>query len=163
ALRRTFERYWESFAARRKGREPWEAFTPYETRVIGSFVRFGWRGRAREALEFFLQHPPPAGWAAWPPGAFPRPRPPPVLRDLPHPWVGSDCARSVLDMICYDRGRDSALVLAAGLPYEWIAGDGLRVRDLRTPYGPLRLTLVARGGAVGAIIESGLRVPPGGI
>src|SRR5262249_639169 len=85
ALRRTFERYWESFAARRKGREPWEAFTPYETRVIGSFVRFGWRVRAREALEFFLEPRPPAGGRRRAPGAAPPPPPPRGPRRSPPP------------------------------------------------------------------------------
>ena len=163
AVRRTFERYWEFFAARLKGHEPWDAFTPYETRVIGSFVRLGWRVRARNALEFFLKHREPLGWRQWPEIAYRDPRTPKTLGDLPHTWVGSDYARSVLDMIAYDRGRDSALVLAAGLPYEWIVGEGLRVRDLRTPYGMLSLTLVARSGTVDATIDRGLRVPPGGI
>src|SRR5262249_22157433 len=39
ALRRTFERYWGSFLARRDSAQAWDAFTPYETRAIGAFVR----------------------------------------------------------------------------------------------------------------------------
>jgi hypothetical protein len=163
AVRRTFERYWEFFAARRDGRAAWDDFTPYETRVIGSFVRLGSRERAGQALEFFLEHRLPAGWRQWPEIAYRDPRTPRTLGDLPHTWVGSDYVRSVLDMIAFERGRDSTLVLAAGLPFAWIEGGGLQVRDLRTPYGRLRATIAARGDLVGVEIEPGLRVPPGGI
>jgi hypothetical protein len=163
AVRRTFERYWESFTARRDGSTPWVDFTPYETRVIGSFVRLGSRDRASQALEFFLRHRLPAGWRQWPEIAYRDPRTPRTLGDLPHTWVGSDYVRSVLDMIAFERDRDSTLVLAAGLPYAWIEGDGLRVRGLRTPYGPLSLELVARGGAIEVKIDRGLRPPAGGL
>src|SRR5207249_6235549 len=43
ALRRTFEKYWSFFRDRRDGKAPWDAFTPYEIRNIGAFVRLGWR------------------------------------------------------------------------------------------------------------------------
>ena len=46
---RTFERYWEFFDDRRDGREPWDAFTPYEMRNVGAFVRLGWRDRAQRS------------------------------------------------------------------------------------------------------------------
>ena len=59
---RTFERYWEFFVDRRDG-EPWDAFTPYEIRTIGAFVRLGWRERARRAagLSSSRSGAPPAG------------------------------------------------------------------------------------------------------
>ena len=163
AVRRTFERYWEFFAARRDGRASWDDFTPYETRVIGSFVRLGSRDRAGQALEFFLQHRLPAGWRQWPEIAYRDPRAPRTLGDLPHTWVGSDYVRSALDLIAFERGRDSTLVLAAGLPFAWIGGDGLRVRGLRTPYGPLSMEIVARGVTVEVTIDRGSSPPPGGL
>jgi hypothetical protein len=163
AVRRTFDGYWEFFTARRDGREAWDAFTPYETRVIGAFVRLGMRDRADDALDFFLAHRLTAGWRQWPEVVYRDPATPKFLGDLPHTWVGSDYVRSVLDMIAYDRDRDSTLVLGAGLPLSWIEGDGLRVRDLRTPYGLLGTRIVARRGAVEVTIAAGLRPPPGGI
>ena len=69
------------------------------------------------------------------------------LGDLPHGWVGSDFIRSFLDMFAYERGRDGALVLAAGVPHEWLAGSGLTVRALRTPHGALSYTVREEGGA----------------
>ena len=64
ALERTFEQYWEFFRDRRDG-QPWEAFTPYEMRNVGAFVRLGWRDRAAEALDFFLAYRSRPGWRQW--------------------------------------------------------------------------------------------------
>ena len=50
----TFERYWREFVERRDGRKDWEDYTPYELRIVGTFVRLGWRERAHELLAFFL-------------------------------------------------------------------------------------------------------------
>jgi F5/8 type C domain-containing protein len=163
AVRRTFDRYWDFFTARRDGREAWDGFTPYETRVIGTFVRLGMRARANDALNYFLAHRLTAGWRQWPEVVYRDPRAPKYLGDLPHTWVGSDYVRSVLDMIAYDRDRDSTLVLGAGLPTAWIEGDGLRVDRLRTPYGQLGARFVARPAEVEVTIAPGLRVPAGGI
>ena len=112
---------------------------------------------------FFLRYRLPSGFRQWPEVAYRDPRAPKYLGDLPHTWVGSDYARSVLDMIAYEHGRDSALVIAAGLPIEWIEGAGFGVRNLRTPYGPLTARIVARGGVIEVSIGPGLVVPPGGI
>jgi hypothetical protein len=46
-------------------------------------------------------------------------------------------------MFAYARDSDGALVLAAGVPASWLEGpDVIAVHDLRTPYGPLDLTIV---------------------
>ena len=50
----TFERYWQAFVARRDGVTPWDDYTPYELRTVGTFVRLGWRQRAQELLDFFF-------------------------------------------------------------------------------------------------------------
>jgi hypothetical protein len=163
AVRRTFERYWEFFTDRRDGKKPWDGFTPYETRVIGSFVRLGARDRAEQAMAFFLEHRLPAAWRQWPEVSYRDPRAPKYLGDLPHTWCGSDFVRSMLDMLAYERSSDSTLVLAAGVPRAWLAGDGVRVRELRTTLGKLSYSLRESGGAVEMRIEAGVRVPPGGI
>jgi hypothetical protein len=162
AVRRTFERYWDFFRDRRDGKKDWDAFTPYEVRVIGSFVRLGWRDRAREALDFFLAHRRPAAWRQWAEVEYREGRAPRYLGDLPHTWVGSDYVRSVLDMFCYERDRDQALVIGAGVPFEWTEQEGVRVRDLRTPYGALSYTMRASGDSVDVMLAAGPRVPVGG-
>jgi hypothetical protein len=160
ALRRTFEKYYEFFRARRDG-EPWEAFTPYEVRTIGTCVRLGWRERAGELLDWFLSQQRPAGWRQWPEVVWRDSRAPHFLGDLPHTWVGSDYVRSVLDMLAYERG--DTLVVGAGVPAPWMEGPGLEVRDLCTSLGRLSYTMRALDTGVDVNIEAGLRVPPGGI
>src|SRR5206468_11872587 len=146
ALRRTFERYWTFFRDRRDGKTPWEAFTPYEIRIIGAFVRLGWRGRARELLDFFLSYRRPPGWPQWPEVVWHDERAPHFIGDMPHTWVGSDYVRSVLDMLAYERESDDALVVGAGVPEEWVRGaGGVTVKELRTRYGELSLAMRGDG------------------
>jgi len=163
-LRATFERYWENFRLRRDGRGQWEAFTPYEVRTIGSFVRLGWRERAMEAVDYFMAHRRPAGWRQWAEVETRRVREPRFIGDIPHTWVGSDFVRSMLDLFAYDRARDSSLVIAAGVPWAWIAApESVAIEKLHTPYGPLSYALRSGRGAVTLTLEPGLRIPPGGV
>jgi hypothetical protein len=164
ALERTFEKYWENFRDRRDGRQSWEAYTPYEMRSIGAFVRLGWRDRAQELLEFFLRYRRPPGWQQWAEVVWRDERTPHFIGDLPHTWVGSDYVRSVLDMLAYDRERDSSLVVGAGVPTAWLEGDGIAVTGLRTPYGALGCGMRARDGGIEvSIAAGGIAIPPGGI
>jgi hypothetical protein len=164
ALRATFEKYWRFFVDRRDGRAEWEAFTPYEIRNVGAFVRLGWRDRAQEALQFFLQYRRPAGWKQWAEVVWRDPRAAKFIGDMPHTWVGSDYVRSLLDCFAYEREADSTLVLGAGIPWDWVIdAPGIRVGGLPTPYGKLSYTMRAAGRAVDVRIEPGLRVPAGGI
>jgi hypothetical protein len=164
ALQRTFERYWDFFRDRRDGRKPWEAFTPYEMRTIGAFVRLGWRERALELLDFFLRFRRPSGWNQWAEVAWHDEKTPHFIGDLPHTWVGSDYVRSVLDMFAYERESDSALVIGAGLSTAWLADSGVTVRGLRTRWGPLTYSVRGYQDEMRLTVEaSGLRVPPGGI
>ena len=83
---------------------------------------------------------------------------------MPHTWVGSDYVRSLLDCFAYDREADSTLVLGAGVPWDWVMdAPGIRVGGLPTPYGKLAYTMRAVGRSVEMRIESGIRVPRGGI
>ena len=164
AVRATFERYWKFFTDRRDGKIEWDGFTPYEMRVIGSFVRLGWRDRANEALEWFMDYRNPPGWKQWAEVAYREKRAPKYIGDMPHTWVGSDFVRSVLDMLVYERGRDSSLVVGAGVPWSWIATEpGLRIRDVGTIYGRMAFTMRAQGDSVEVALEAGMRVPRGGM
>jgi hypothetical protein len=79
---------------------------------------------------------------------------------MPHAWVASDYIRSALDMFVYARDADQTLVLAAGVPAAWLDGEGLSVRRLRTPYGPLSYSVKKAGGQVRIQVTG--RAPPGG-
>ncbi len=161
-LERTFEYYWQEIEKRKAG--DWKAYTPYELRTVGTFVRLGQPERARELLDLFLNDQRPTSWNQWPEVVFKDLRAPSFLGDLPHTWVGSDFIRSFLDLLAYERDSDQALVLAAGVPDEWIsAPGGVSVKKMPTPWGPLEYSLTAKGGSVRLRVGEGLRVPPGGI
>jgi F5/8 type C domain len=159
----TFERYWQAFVARRDGQTPWDDYTPYELRTVGTFVRLGWRQRAQELLDFFLASRRPPGWNQWAEVVGREPRQPRFVGDMPHGWVASDFIRSALDLFAYERDADSALVLAAGLPPQWLEGEGVAVEGLHTPYGLLSYTLHSQGHNLTLTIAAGLQPPPGGL
>ncbi|PID81781.1 hypothetical protein CSB20_01270 [bacterium DOLZORAL124_64_63] len=162
ALDATFDRYWDFFTGRRDG-EPWEAFTPYEVRTIGTFVRLGRRDRAQQALAFFLDHRTPAGWRQWAEVVASDPEKARFIGDMPHTWVGSDFIRGVLDMFAYEDRAAQALVLAAGLPASWLDDGGVTVENLPTPFGKLNYSLRREGAGVVMEIGQGLTIPAGGL
>jgi hypothetical protein len=164
ALRQTFERYWKEFEARRQGTKPWEAYTPYEWRTVGTMLRLGWKHRAHEALDWFLEHRRPRAWRHWAEVVWRDPTTAKFIGDMPHTWVGSDFLRSVLDFFAYEREADSALVVGDGLAERWVTDPpGVRVKRLSTYFGSLTYTMRATGDRVIARIPAGLRIPPGGI
>ena len=164
AMQRTFDRYWERFVQRRDADTTWEAYTPYEHRVTGTFVRLGQPERAHALLEYFRRDRRPAGWNHWAEVVWRNPATPRFIGDMPHTWVGSDFIRSVLDMFAYERESDSTLVLGAGILPEWVStAPGVSARDLRTHYGALSYTMRKRESNIRVSISEGVRIPPGGI
>lgn len=159
----TFEKYWQSFAARRDGTLEWKDYTPYELRNVAAFVRLGWRGRAHQLLDFFLLDRRPAAWNQWAEVVGRDVREPRFVGDMPHGWISSDYIRSALDLFAYERESDHALVLGAGVPRAWLAGTGVAVRGLRTSYGRLGYTMREHGGRIRIDIGAGLSLPPGGL
>ena len=159
-LRNTFERYWREFIARRDGTKPWDDYTPYEWRTVGSFVRLGWRERAQEASDFFFASGArPAAWNQWAEVVGRDPRRSRFIGDMPHAWVASDFIRSTLDRFAYERG--DALVLAAGVPAQWLDREGIAVEHLRTPHGELSYRLKHDAHRLTLHIDAGAK-PPGG-
>jgi len=163
-LERTFDRYWDEFVARRDGTKPWENYTPYELRVVGTMVRLGRRDRAHALLDWLFKDQRPAGWSQWAEVVWRDPATPKFIGDMPHTWVGSDYIRSVLDMFAYEREADSSLVIAAGIPESWVMEKpGVTVRRLPTHYGPISYTIRNESGRARVSMSTGLTIPPGGI
>jgi hypothetical protein len=162
-LHQTFERYWQEFARRRDGKVEWTEFTPYELRSAGASVRLGRRERARELLDFFLAYRRPAHWNQWAEVVGRDARQPRFLGDMPHAWIASDFIQSALDLFAYERPADQSLVLAAGMPAGWLAGEGIGIDDLRTPYGNLSYALRQDGQRLLLTIAGGLSLPTGGL
>ena len=164
AVRRTFDRYWENSVQRQNGAIAWDAYTPYELRTVGTFVRLGEKQRALSMLDFFFEGQRPAPWRQWAEVVWHDRDTPKFIGDMPHSWVGSDYIRSVLDMFAYDRASDSALVVGAGIAEQWVReAPGVSVRALGTPYGTIDLDIRAAGDRLTAQISGALHVPPGGI
>ena len=161
ALQATFERYWKNFTDRRTDKT-WDAYTPYELRNLGTFVRLGWRDRGLELLEFFLKDRRPVEWNQWAEVVGREPRKTRFIGDMPHGWVASDYARSLLDMFAYERPADETLVLMAGVPGRWLQKDGFAVKNLRTPYGPLSYSFTIKGKT--RVLEiAEMKMPAGGV
>lgn len=136
AMISTFERYWQDVGSRRTSKS-WDAYTPYEWRNVVAFTRLGWRQRAVELFERFMEDRRPTAWNQWAEVVGREQREPRFIGDMPHGWVASDYMRAVLDMFAYERPADDTIVLMAGLPEAWVKEEGFAVRNLRTPYGPL--------------------------
>jgi hypothetical protein len=162
ALRNTFARYWKETSDRRDGRRAWDAYTPYELRTVGTMLRLGEKDRALQLLDMFLRDQEPVAWNQWPEVVWRDRRAPKFIGDSPHTWVGSDFLRSAADLFVYERERDSALVVGAGIRNSWLDGTGVTVRQISTWWGPISYTARRASGQVRYRIEAGT-VPPGGL
>lgn len=161
-LHATFERYWKQFVERRTDTS-WDAYTPYEWRNLGAFIRLRWRDRGQELLEFFMKDRRPAEWNQWAEVVGREPRKSRFIGDMPHGWVASDYGRSLLDMFAYERQADETLVLMAGVPEAWTKKEGFAVRNLRTPFGPLNYSLKIEGDQGVLHIDALKQLPVGGV
>lgn len=161
ALDSTFERYYQDFIRRRDVDRTWEGYTPYETRAIGTFVRLGQRDRAHELLRFFMRDLRPQQWNQWAEVVYRVPSTPKFIGDMPHTWVGSDFIRSILDMFAYESDDDQQLIIAAGIPASWLAGEGVRMHGMRTHFGTIDIE--ARGANRVTFDFSGTAAPPRGV
>ena len=160
-LTHTFDRYWEFFTQRRDGRLEWQNYTPYELRIVGTYVRLGQPERAHELLKFFFRDQRPTGWNQWGEVVWRDPATPKFIGDMPHTWVGSDYVNAVRSMFVYERERDDVLVLAAGVLPEWVeTSPGVRVEGFPTEYGVLAYTLAAEGARTVLTLRGDLQRAP---
>lgn len=163
ALQATFAQYWRNFAERRDGPPTWDAYTPYEWRAVGALLRLGERDRALAAADYFLRDRRPLGWKQWAEVVGRDPRAPRFVGDMPHGWVASDFLRAALDLFAYEAPEQSAWVLGAGVAPAWLQGQGLALRDLHTPLGPLSYRARRVGATTTVDIAGGMRPPTGGL
>jgi hypothetical protein len=126
-------------------------------------LRLGRKDRALALLDGFLRDQTPPEWNQWPEVVWREPRAPKFVGDVPHTWVGSDFLRSAADLLAYERESDSALVIAAGVPESWLMGSGLAVAGLSTWWGRLSYRAARGDGRMTLTVDSGLRIPPGGL
>jgi hypothetical protein len=161
-LHNTFDKYYDYFKKRRDNTIEWKDYTPYENRVIGTFVYLDEKQRAHEALNFFMKDRRPQGWNHWAEVVYRDPSTPKYIGDMPHTWCGSDFIRSVRAMFVYERERDTALVVGAGIPEQWLSQPaGIEVKDLPTFYGLLSYSMKKAGSVVRLEVTGSLSVPGG--
>jgi hypothetical protein len=159
ALDRTFDRYFDFFEQRRTGALSWDGYTPYELRIVGTFVRLGQPQRAHALLDFFMQDQTPPGWRQWAEVVYRDHRTPRFIGDMPHTWVGSAFLNSIRTMFVYEDGDQ--LVLLAGVTPDWLADDGVALGNFPTIYGRLDLRARMTGATLNVEIEGDAQ-PPGG-
>ncbi|MGH7856633.1 MAG: discoidin domain-containing protein, partial [Candidatus Binatia bacterium] len=142
ALRKTFDRYYEEFRQRRDGEIDWNGFAPYEVRVASAFVRLGERKRALEVLDYMLEGQRPTAWNEWPEIVWRDAEAPRFIGDMPHTWIGASFIRAARALLAYEREFDHSLVLAGGVPLDWVTnGRRVAVKRLPTHYGAVIYSL----------------------
>jgi hypothetical protein len=134
----TFDKYYDFFTKRRDGGLEWVNYTPYENRLIGSFVILDQPERAHELISFFMNDQHPKGWYHWAEVVWKDPRTPKFIGDMPHTWVGSDFINAFRSMFVYENEYDHSLDIAAALYQDWIDDpDGMAVENIPTYYGSI--------------------------
>lgn len=162
----TFDRYYEFFKDRRDGNIDWVNYTPYENRLIGSFIILDEPETAHELIEFFLndQRPQAGGWNQWPEVIWKEYRNPGFIGDMPHTWVGSDFINAVRSMFVYENEYDQSLVIASALYQDWIdAPEGMSVENLPTYYGEISYSVRKEQDKYRFSISGDVKLPANGI
>jgi hypothetical protein len=137
----TFDKYMTDWRRKRTGDLDWTNYTPYEIRIMAALVRLGRREDALELLRFFLSDRRPVGWHQWPEIGWRDPNAPAHIGDVPHTWIGAEYLLALRSFFVWEDELRHRLVLAAGLPWEWLSGPGVRIVKMPTLYGNLTYTL----------------------
>ena len=163
AMTNTFERYYKFFTDRRDDKIEWDAYTPYEIRLVGTFVHLGQPQRAHALLDFFFDDQFPHGWNHWAEVVWHDPQTPKFIGDMPHTWVGSAYINAVRNMFVYEDEQAQTLLLAQGVKPEWLSAGGVTVKNLPTEYGTFSYRLTCDGNKLVLDVEGDGTVPPGGL
>jgi hypothetical protein len=105
-------------------------------------------------------------WNQWSEIAWRDPRSPGHIGDMPHTWVAAEFVLAFRSMLAFERETDQTLVVAAGVPAEWLEGDGgVRVDGLPTWYGTLGFVMRHAGDGVDVdlTLTGNVMMPAGGI
>ena len=164
-MKNTFDNYLAGFRKRAGGTIDWSNYTAYEIRIIGALVRLDRRKDAIELTRFMLKDQRIPPWHQWPEITWRDPAGPSFIGDLPHTWISAEYILSISSMFAYERASDQALVIAAGIAWDWLADEfAVGVENLPTCYGKLSYMLRLEGRDTLRLTISGeLAMPPGGI
>ncbi len=98
----------------------WINYTPYENRLIGSFILLDQPERAHLLIDYFLNDQVPQSWNAFAEVVWRDKKTAGFIGDIPHTWVGSDFLNAIRSMFVYENESDESLVLASALYQDWI-------------------------------------------
>jgi hypothetical protein len=164
----TFDKYYEFFKNRRDNKIEWTAFTPYENRLIGSFIFLDEPDRAHELIKFFLDDQKPKVWNEWAEVVWRKERNSGYIGDMPHTWVGSDFINAVRSMFVYESATggeyDSSLVIGSALYQDWIESPtGMSIENIPTYYGELSYLIKKKENTYTVKFYGDITLPPGGL
>ena len=160
----TFDKYYEYFKNRGDDKIDWVNYTPYENRLIGSFIQLDQPERAHELIEFFLNDQRPQGWNHWAEVVWKDKRIPRFIGDMPHTWVGSDFINAIRSMFVYENEADESLVLASALYQDWIdSPNGMSIENLPTYFGEISYLIKKENEKYTLSIYGDVNLPKNGI
>ncbi len=160
----TFNKYYDYFLKRRDNRIEWVNYTPYENRLIGSFLILNQPDRAHQLIDFFLKDQRPQAWHHWAEVVWKDERTPKFIGDMPHTWVGSDFLNAIRTMFVYENELDGSLVIGTGLYQDWIdAPQGMSIEYLPTYYGEISYSVKKEKDKYILNLWGDVTLPPNGL
>lgn len=161
--RRTYEIYMEGL--RKRAQTQWVNYSAYEIRIIGAMAILGMREEALELLRIMLKDRRIPQWNQWPEITWRDPRSPAFLGDLPHTWISAEYINSFRYMFAYEAVEDKTLILASGIPWEWLSsGKEIGVEGLPTHYGDISYRIrMQEEGRISISLWGDITFPEGGI
>ncbi len=160
----TFNKYYKFFKNRSEGKLDWVNYTPYENRLIGSFILLDQPERAHELIDFFLNDQRPYNWNAFAEVVWEDKRTPKFIGDIPHTWVGSDFINAIRSMFVYENEYDESLILASALYQDWIdSPSGISIENLPTYFGEISFSIKKENESYLFDISGDIKLPTNGI
>ncbi len=133
-LANTYDKYFDDVVKRALPGEKF-GYTPYEIRNLMSFALLNQPKRAETLLNFLMLGRRPVGWRHFAEVVHSNERLGSYIGDMPHTWVGSGFVNTILGMVFVEQGDQLRLLVAP--PKNWLLGEGIRLRDVPTHFGPL--------------------------
>lgn len=160
----TFNRYFEYFQNRRDGKIDWINYTPYENRLIGSFIFLDQPERAHQLIDYFLNDQVPNEWNAFAEVVWEDEKHGGFIGDIPHTWVGSDFINAIRSLFVYENEYDQSLVIGAALYQDWIdSPNGISIEHLPTYYGEISFSIKKENNKYNFTITGDFNLPENGI
>lgn len=145
-LHNTFNRYYQYFTDRKAKKTASVNYTPYEVRLINTFIHLGEKDRALDLLDFFLNDQRPHGFRHWAEVVWEDSTADKFIGDMPHSWIGGDFIASARSMFIYENEYENAFTLAAGLPEKWVSEEnGVSVKNMPVYTGKISYSYRKKG------------------